>query len=81
MPGTTVSRVPRNDGHTGPRFLSNYNQTGGTDLDGIYGVASMHVDNNVTTIDAKKSWFMFDDEMVALEREYPQMTTALWKRQ
>lgn len=66
MPGTTVSRVPRNDGHTGPRFLSNYNQTGGTDLDGIYGVASMHVDNNVTTIDAKKSWFMFDDEMVAL---------------
>ena len=41
----------------------------------------MHVDNNVTTIDAKKSWFMFDDEMVALEREYPQMTTALWKRQ
>lgn len=41
---------------------------GGTTMDELYGVNGMYLDQAVfdQTLQAKKSWFMFDDEIVAL---------------
>lgn len=40
--------------------------TGGTDTNNQYGVSGMDLKYSDHTLTAKKSWFMFDDEMVAL---------------
>jgi hyaluronate lyase len=39
---------------------------GGTSMDGLYGIVGMYLKPNGQTLAAKKSWFMFDDEIVAL---------------
>ena len=40
--------------------------TGGASLNGTYGVAGMHLVSEIGSLEARKSWFMFDDEVVAL---------------
>ena len=35
-------------------------------MDGVYGVTGMELNPYGQTLNAKKSWFMFDDEIVAL---------------
>ena len=67
LPGTTVVKGSESvSGVYGQAF------TGGVDLDGHYGTNAMQYqapkDTNDTTHDlkAKKSWFLFDDEIVAL---------------
>lgn len=61
-PGTTVIKDSIYDEVT-------YNGSpwvGGTDIDGLYGVTGMEFAPTVLDLDAKKSWFMFDDEIVCL---------------
>ncbi|MCK9478448.1 MAG: polysaccharide lyase 8 family protein [Firmicutes bacterium] len=61
MPGTTVNRAVAN-------AKSSYNQnnwSGGSDL-GDYGVTGFYFQPANQTLHARKSWFMFDDEVVAL---------------
>lgn len=68
LSGATVTRVPRGDkdgyGTANPNAW-----VGGADLDGC-GAAGMHFSGfGLTakrTLHAKKSWFMFDDEVVAV---------------
>lgn len=45
--------------------LGNASWSGGSKLDS-YGIAGMEIDNKYDSLKAKKSWFMFDDEIVAL---------------
>ena len=62
LPGTTVERqtaVP-----AGKTNGSSW--VGGTDLGGTYGVAGMVLQPFGQSLHAKKSWFLFDDEIVAL---------------
>ncbi|MEH7114963.1 polysaccharide lyase 8 family protein [Neobacillus niacini] len=65
LPGTTVDTQIREDG-SGQGTLSSKNWVGGTNIAGLYGVSGMELDAWDSTLTAKKSWFMFDDEVVAL---------------
>ena len=70
MAGTTTEYVTRNNG-AGDRTKNIYSWVGGSSL-GDYGTAGMHYKtlgnsgNTRSGTDAKKSWFMFDDEIVAV---------------
>ena len=71
LPGTTVDVLARSVLKT-----SNYglfgipvnaqDWTGGASLNGVYGVAGMHLVSEVGSLEGRKSWFMFDNEVVAL---------------
>ena len=62
LPGTTV--VSNTTEPAGKRGTKNW--VGGTDMLGKYGVTGMEYKSVSQTLTAKKSWFMFDDEIVAL---------------
>jgi hyaluronate lyase len=78
LPGTTVDTIKReltsvigtatdrgNYGFFGlPRNTKDW--TGGASLNESYGIAGMYLMSEVSTLEAKKSWFMFDNEIVAL---------------
>jgi hypothetical protein len=65
LPGTTVDTMPRAD-EEGAGYLSPKTWAGGTELLGQYATAGMDLKGYGSTLKAKKSWFMFDDEVVAL---------------
>ena len=82
LPGTTVNTRPRKDG-SGQSTLSKQSWVGGVDLNGEYGAAGMELQAvNDAPVTARKSWFMFDDEIVALGTgiasadSYPVYTTV-----
>ncbi|PYI51515.1 polysaccharide lyase family 8 super-sandwich domain-containing protein [Paenibacillus flagellatus] len=61
LPGTTSDGATR-------RHLRTTSKTwvGGSSIDGLYGTAGMDLDPDNSTLGGKKSWFLFDDEIVAL---------------
>jgi hypothetical protein len=62
MPGTTV-----NQNTTAAANAKNPNSwVGGTEVAGLYGATGMQYTANGYNLTAKKSWFMFDDEIVSL---------------
>lgn len=61
LPGTTSDGAPRVALKT-----STKDWVGGSSIDSLYGVAGMDLDPDNSTLSGKKSWFMFDDEIVAL---------------
>lgn len=68
LPGTTVDTLPRTfdhpqygDGEGTPRNT----WAGGSTL-GLYGASGMNLQQIDTGLEANKSWFMFDDEIVAV---------------
>ncbi|CAI6087041.1 polysaccharide lyase family 8 super-sandwich domain-containing protein [Cohnella sp. JJ-181] len=61
LPGTTVLQ---NSTVAGGR--SDKDWAGGTDMSGLYGITGMELHPVGQSLTAKKSWFMFDDEIVAL---------------
>ncbi|WP_057315571.1 polysaccharide lyase family 8 super-sandwich domain-containing protein [Paenibacillus sp. Soil766] len=63
LPGTTVDRQTRT---TGGNNTSGNSWTGGTEILGEYGVSGMELDALYSNLTAKKSWFMFDNEIVSL---------------
>lgn len=69
LPGTTVNRVESRAPKAGYATANKYKFAGGTDL-GEFGIAGMEMQGVGTTsrngAHAKKSWFMFDDEVVAV---------------
>lgn len=67
LPGTTVDTQNRAAVSipTGQAYRSSKDWVGGTSI-GRYGVSGMWLDAVDSTLEAKKSWFMFDDEVVAL---------------
>ncbi len=71
LPGTTVDVIDRqtltvsNYGLFGiPKNAKDW--VGGVSLRKLYGTAGMHLVGEVSSFEAKKSWFMFDNEIVAL---------------
>jgi hyaluronate lyase len=64
LPGTTVDVRSRANA-SGEEYRGAYNWVGGASL-GAYGVAAMQLDAWSSKLTAKKSWFMFDNEIVAL---------------
>ncbi|QYR20590.1 discoidin domain-containing protein [Paenibacillus sp. sptzw28] len=65
MPGTTVDTQTRADG-SGKQYISPSSWAGGTSILGTYGISGMDLDAWGSSLTAKKSWFMFDDEIIAL---------------
>ncbi|MCC3355344.1 polysaccharide lyase family 8 super-sandwich domain-containing protein [Bacillus sp. REN16] len=63
MPGTTIDTMHRADGSG--EHNSTQTWVGGSTLN-TYGTAGMSYDAWNSTLVAKKSWFMFNDEIVAL---------------
>lgn len=64
LPGTTVDTMEREDGSGEQR--SSQSWVGGSTLADQYGSTGMYYDAWNSTLEAKKSWFMLDDKMVAL---------------
>lgn len=78
MPGTTIDKRTRANKEILPGIdpasplqdavyyeLGNNNWSGGTKL-GTYGISGMQINNKYDSLNANKSWFMFDNEIVAL---------------
>jgi hyaluronate lyase len=65
LPGTTVDTQTRTSS-AGHDALSTKSWVGGTSILDAYGTSGMELDANGSTLTVKKSWFMFDDEIVAL---------------
>ena len=69
LPGTTVNRVPNRGPKEGYNSQNPYDFAGGTDL-GEYGIAGMELQGVGSSgrngAHSRKSWFMFDDEVVAV---------------
>ncbi len=65
LPGTTVDVQTLADGANQSK-KSTQSWVGGADIQGLYGVAGMQLKSEGNTLTGKKSWFMFDDEIVAL---------------
>lgn len=62
LPGTTVL----NNSTQTANNRSDRTWVGGADILGLYGVTGMDLHTVGKSLEAKKSWFMFDDEIVAL---------------
>lgn len=61
LPGVTAVNGATFGSHTNSNYFS-----GSTTLDGTYSTAGLEISASDTKVSAKKSWFMFDDEVVAL---------------
>ncbi|MCU6712106.1 DNRLRE domain-containing protein [Paenibacillus sp. J5C_2022] len=61
LPGTTSDGATRSQG-----YASTKSWVGGSVIDREYGAAGMDLDPHNSSLSGKKSWFMFDDEIVAL---------------
>jgi hyaluronate lyase len=65
LAGTTVdTQTLANGANEASRSTQNW--VGAAEIQGIYGVAGQSLDSVASSLVAKKSWFMFDDEIVAL---------------
>lgn len=62
LPGTTVEQNTT----IGASKYSTQTWVGGTQFLGTYGVTGMALHPYLQTLEGRKSWFMFDDEIVAL---------------
>jgi hyaluronate lyase len=66
LPGTTVEMAPRAPGEGAGRTTSQ-SWVGGAQVSGSYGAAGMALANPLSpSLVARKSWFMFDNEVVCL---------------
>ncbi|WP_120460135.1 polysaccharide lyase family 8 super-sandwich domain-containing protein [Paenibacillus aceti] len=61
LPGVTSDGAIRNAAKTTGKTW-----VGGSVIDNLYGAAGMDLNPNNSTLTGKKSWFMFNDEIVAL---------------
>lgn len=72
LPGTTVDTLRLRDGAGGQKVRGSQDWVGGSVIDDKYSAYGMYLDKSQEKKDydmdlkAKKSWFMFDDEIVAL---------------
>ena len=62
LPGTTVLK----DTASTANSMNDRTWVGGAEISGKYGITGMDMQDYNNTLTAKKSWFMFDDEIVAL---------------
>lgn len=62
LPGTTVLK----NSTVKPNQANSRDWAGGSELDGLFGTSGMDLQPYGQNMNAKKSWFFFDDEVVAL---------------
>lgn len=65
LPGITVDAAQTRSNSSGQSTAPAFNWVGGASL-GDFGVAGMQLDGWSNSLTAKKSWFLFDDEIVCL---------------
>jgi hyaluronate lyase len=65
LPGTTVDAEYARPEKQGNR-LSTKSWVGGVEVDGEFGASGMELEGIGTSLNARKSWFAFDNEIVAL---------------
>jgi hyaluronate lyase len=65
LPGTTTEQFSHTNTQ-GEDTVTSQNWVGGAQVAGSYGVAGMSIEPYATSLTGKKSWFMFDDEVVCL---------------
>lgn len=66
LPGVTLDTVEGSTKAYEGEFTSEKDWVGGTSVSGLYGVNGMDLEQWKVSLGAKKSWFMFDDEIVCL---------------
>lgn len=72
LPGITMDTRRRKNADNrcrwanGENWLSSKSWVGGTVMSREYGIAGMELESWQATLTARKSWFMFDDEIVAM---------------
>jgi len=66
LPGTTAETVARADAPQWSGTTTGQPWVGGAQVANLYGTAGMSLAAVGTTLTAKKSWFMFDNEVVCL---------------
>jgi len=66
LPGTTAETVARADAAQWSGTTTGQPWVGGAQVANLYGTAGMSLAAVGTTLTAKKSWFMFDNEIVCL---------------
>ena len=68
LPGTTVDATKQLPTGAGTGKTSLQSWVGGSTLEGLYGTNGMFLDQSIygMTLKGKKSWFMFDNEIIAL---------------
>lgn len=66
LPGITVDAGQSRADGSGNGYLPPEDWVGGTEIAGLYGIAGMRLNGWDNSLAANKSWFMFDDEVVAL---------------
>lgn len=66
LAGTTTDGAKGSPLESWSPYFSSKTWVGGSTMDGLYGAAGMEFDLENSTLTGKKSWFMFDDEIVAV---------------
>ena len=66
LPGVTLDTTERSTKSYDGEITSKKDWVGGTSVSGLYGVNGMDLEQWKVSLGAKKSWFMFDDEIVCL---------------
>lgn len=69
LPGTTTDGAIQTTPKAWYKYANTKNWVGGSSIGGLYGAAGMNFSLEKvtgTSLSGKKSWFMFDDEIVAL---------------
>ncbi|WP_257345918.1 polysaccharide lyase 8 family protein [Pseudalkalibacillus decolorationis] len=66
LPGTTTDGSKGRTIESWRPYFSSNSWVGGSAIDGLYGAAGMEFDLENSTLTGKKSWFSFDDEIIAL---------------
>ncbi|NQX60627.1 polysaccharide lyase family 8 super-sandwich domain-containing protein [Paenibacillus qinlingensis] len=65
LSGTTVDTMTRAD-NSNMNYVSPNPWTGGSELNNLYAAVGMDLKAASSSLKARKSWFMFDDEIVAI---------------
>ncbi len=65
LPGTTIDTQARTNA-SGQSYTGPNNWTGGASLQNLYGLCGMQLNAWGSSLSARKSWFMFDNEIVCL---------------
>jgi len=66
LPGITVEKVSRSTARYQGEVTTPYDTVGGVSLNKTYGAAQMELYQWESDLKARKSWFMFDDEVVCI---------------
>ncbi len=77
LPGTTVDTIPRTLTRYDGEIYNANNWCGMIDYDEKYGVAGMMANNWNSSLTAKKSYFIFDDEIVCLGTDISKGTSEI----